>query len=105
MIGNSVCRADTPNPTQFSTDCNRNQRPSILPSTLSESQRIYKNSFDNAAEPWFDLVDPLKTVTKAGMLKRWREATGMGWLQAKLFFAWRSDELCEKILRAHQEQT
>ena len=36
MIGNSVCRADTPNPTQFSTDFNRNQRPSILPSMLSE---------------------------------------------------------------------
>ena len=72
---------------------------------LSESQRIYKNSFDNAAGPWFDLVNPLKPVTKAEMLKRLREATGMGWLQTKLFFAGRTDELCKKILRAHQEQT
>lgn len=29
----------------------------------------------------------------------------MGWLQTKLFFAGRSDELCERILSARQEQT
>lgn len=46
----------------------------------------------------------MKPAPKAETLKLLRQATGMGWLQTKLFFAGRSDELCERILRAHQEQ-
>jgi hypothetical protein len=46
----------------------------------------------------------MKPVPRADVLKRLREATGMGWLQTKLFFTGRSDDLCERILRAHQEQ-
>jgi len=41
---------------------------------------------------------------KAETVRRFREATGMGWMEAKLFFARRGAELCERILRAHQEQ-
>ena len=47
----------------------------------------------------------MKPTPRAETLMRFREVTGMGWLQTKLFFAGRSDVLCERILRAHQEQT
>jgi hypothetical protein len=46
----------------------------------------------------------MSTVPRAETVKRFRQATGMGWMAAKLFLAGRSDELCERILRAHQEQ-
>jgi len=46
----------------------------------------------------------MNPVSKSETLKRFREATGMGWMQAKLFFGGRSAELCARILRAHQEQ-
>lgn len=45
----------------------------------------------------------MNPAAKAETVKRFREATGMGWMAAKLFFAGRSAELCERILRAHQE--
>jgi hypothetical protein len=46
----------------------------------------------------------MNPVPKAEIVKRFREATGMGWMESKLFFAGRGVELCERILRAHQEQ-
>jgi hypothetical protein len=46
----------------------------------------------------------MKLIPKAETVKRFREATGMGWMESKLFFVGRSAELCERILRAHQEQ-
>ena len=41
---------------------------------------------------------------KAEIVKRFREATGMGWMESKLFLVGRSAELCERILRAKEEQ-
>jgi hypothetical protein len=49
-------------------------------------------------------AENMNTVPKAETVKLFREATGMGWMASKLFFAGRSPELCERILRAHQEQ-
>jgi DNA-binding protein H-NS len=46
----------------------------------------------------------MKATPKAETVKRFREATGMGWMSAKLFFSGRCAELCERILRAHEEQ-
>jgi hypothetical protein len=41
---------------------------------------------------------------KAEIVKRFREATGMGWMASKLFLAGRSPELCERILDARLQQ-
>lgn len=41
---------------------------------------------------------------KAEVVKRFREATGMGWMASKLFLAGRSAELCERILEARVQQ-
>lgn len=41
---------------------------------------------------------------KAEAVKRFREATGMGWMASKLFLAGRSPELCERILDARLQQ-
>jgi hypothetical protein len=44
------------------------------------------------------------TSPKAETVKRFREATGMGWMASKLFLAGRSPELCERILDARIQQ-
>jgi hypothetical protein len=41
---------------------------------------------------------------KAEIVKRFREATGMGWMASKLFLAGKSPELCERILEARVQQ-
>jgi hypothetical protein len=40
------------------------------------------------------------TSTKSQIVKRFREATGMGWLASKFYFAGRSPGLSERILEA-----
>jgi hypothetical protein len=47
---------------------------------------------------------PRSKPTKAEIVKRFREATGMGWMASKLFLAGRSPELCERILEARLQQ-
>ena len=44
------------------------------------------------------------SLPKAQAVKKFREATGMGWMEAKLFLAGRSAELCERILEARVQQ-
>ena len=42
--------------------------------------------------------------TKADIVKRYREATGMNWLSSKLLLAGKSPELLERILQARTQQ-
>jgi len=37
-------------------------------------------------------------------VKRFREVTGVRWIESKLFFAGKSPELCERLLSAHIQQ-
>ena len=41
---------------------------------------------------------------KAEIVKRFRETTGMGWMESKLFLAGKSLDLCERILEAQIQQ-
>ena len=50
------------------------------------------------------LAEEKMASPKAQVVKRFREATGMGWMESKLFLAGRSADLCERILRAGEEQ-
>jgi hypothetical protein len=44
------------------------------------------------------------SVPKAEIVKRFREATGMGWMASRLFLAGKSPELCERILDARLQR-
>lgn len=43
-------------------------------------------------------------MSKAHQIARLREATGMGWLAARLFLAGKSPQLCERIVAAKERQ-
>jgi hypothetical protein len=43
-------------------------------------------------------------MTKAEQIARLRKATGLGWLEARLFLANRSAELCSRIVEAKENQ-
>jgi len=43
-------------------------------------------------------------MSKAEQIARLRKATGLGWLEARLYFAGRSAELCSRIVEAKERQ-
>jgi hypothetical protein len=43
-------------------------------------------------------------MSKADQIARLREATGMGWLEARMFLAGRPGELCDRIVTAKERQ-
>jgi hypothetical protein len=47
---------------------------------------------------------PRHNMSTAHQIARLREATGMGWLEARLFLAGRPAELCERIVTAKERQ-